>query len=409
MSAGFLLYAIGSAVAALSQTPTQLMAFRILQAIGNALMMSNSFAIATALFPTEERGKAMGISGGLISALGFTLGPSLGGLLIHSFGWRSVFYVPAALGIVGFIAAQFLLQEQRMKIRLKRVKEPFDFLGMGIFIIGLTSLFIGLTTGQKGAWTSPLVISELTIAIISMFLFLWWESFTRYPMLDLKLFRIRTFTTGNSARLAVFMAGSTYNLVMPFYLQLGLRMSPLAAGLLMTPNAIATAIVSPISGWLSDKIGARFISSLGLAFSSIAFFLLSTLSTGATPSEVLRGVIFLGVGLGLFQTPNNSSVMGSVPPERLGVASAFLSLIRSLGNSFGITIATTIIVGSLIAITGQTSLQGLRDAGQANQNPALLSAFLQGYKYTNITAGIICIFGIVTSLSRGPKEDKKKD
>lgn len=407
MSAGFLLYSIGAAVAGLSQNPTQLIAFRILQAIGNALMMSNSFAIATALFPAEERGKALGIAGGLVASLGLSMGPSLGGLLINSFGWRAIFLVPASVGIIGFFAVQFLLQEHRLTIKLIKVKEPFDFLGMGIFIVALSFLFMGLTTGQKGVWNSPLVIGELTIAIISALFFLWWESFTKYPMLDLKLFRIRSFSSGNGARLAIFMANTMNNLVMPFYLQLGLGLSPLTAGLIMTPGAFTTAIVSPVSGWLSDKIGARFISSLGLAVSSLAFFMLSRLSAGAASQEVIRGIILLGIGLGLFQTPNNSSVMGSVPPERLGVASAFLSLVRSLGQSLGITIATTIIVSSLMAITGQTSLQGLTEAGQANQNPALLAAFLRGYQYTYIVAGLICIFGIVTSISRGPGEGEK--
>ncbi len=408
MSAGFLLYATSSAVASLAQNPTQLITFRILQATGNALMMSNSFAITTALFPGNERGKAMGISGGLVSAVGLSLGPSMGGLLIHAFGWRSVFYVPAIIGGVGFIAAQFLIQEHRMTIRVKKTKEPFDFLGMGIFVLALSSLFVGLTTGQKGLWNSPLVIAELTIAVMSVSLFIWWESFTRYPMLDLKLFSIRTFTGGNWSRLSVFIANSVNNLIMPFYLQLGLGLSPLAAGLLMTPNAMASAVVSPISGWLSDKIGARIISSLGLAVTSAALFMLSSLSAGATSAEVVRGILLFGVGHGLFQTPNNSSVMGSVPPERLGVASAFLSLVRSLGQSFGIAIATTIIISSLIAVTGQTSLQGLREAGQAGQNPALLSAFLRGYRFSYIAAGLICAFAIVASLSRGPRESKKE-
>lgn len=407
MSAGFLIYSLGSAVAGLSQSPAQLLAFRILQAVGNALMMSNSFAVTTALFPSEERGKAMGISGGLISAFGFTIGPSLGGLLIYSFGWRSVFLVPAFVGMVGFVAVQLILQEHRMALRLKKVKEPFDFLGMGIFVLALISLFTGLTTGQKGLWRTPLVIGELAVAVMSTGVFLWWQHYTKYPMLDMKLFRIRTFTSGNGARLSTFIAMSVYNLLMPFYLQLGLGLSPLSAGLIMTPNAITTAIVSPVAGWLSDKIGSRIISSIGLAVSSVSMFMLSALSSGSTHGEVIRAVILLGIGLGLFQTPNNSSVMGAVPPQRLGVASAFLSLIRSLGQAFGIAITTTIIASSLIAITGQTSLQGLREASQSNPNPAILSAFLQGYRYSNITAAVICIFGIVTSISRGPAEERK--
>lgn len=408
LSLGFLIYSFGSVMAGLSQSPAQLLAFRFIQSIGGAMMASNSFAIVVALFPVEERGRAMGIVGGTIAAVGFTLGPTLGGILVQTLGWRSVFYVSAPVAIIGFLLTQFILHEHRMVIPLKRSTDPFDILGTIFFSSGLSMFLFGVTTLQKRGWSSPLVLGELSVALVLLGIFVWREYHTRYPMLDLTLFRIRSFTTGNSARLASFMTMSMNNLLMPFYLQMVLGLSPASAGLVMIVNAIAQMIISPISGWLSDKISIRFLSSLGLAVNCFAFLSLSGLTAQSSYLDVIQKTVFLGIGIGLFQTPNNNSVMSSVPPNRLGVASAFLATIRSLGQSFGVTLATSIVTASLIGISGQSSLSGLKEAGRMAGDSNLVKAFIQGFRYCYWTAGGLCFLGIVLSWTRGTGENPDK-
>ena len=403
ISAGFLLYSVSSVIAGFSQSPRQLIFIRALQAVGSALMMANTFALTTSLFPAEERGRAMGISGGLVSALGFTLGPVLGGFITHIFGWRFIFYVTSLLGLIGFAAARFILIEEEKTIPSDpKERGPFDFTGTASFALGLSLFLLALTTGQKGLWNSFVIQGEFLIAFSSLGFFIWWEAHTRYPLLDLKLFRIVPFTAGNVARLFSFIAFSMNELMMPFFLQLGLALDPLRAGFLMTPTALALAVLSPFTGWLSDRIGARLLVSAGLAIKGVAFVLLSFLGLSATPFDVVLRLGLLGIGLGVFQTPNNNSLMGSIPVNRLGVASSFISIVRSVGRSVGTALATAIVSGSLLTVTGQTSLQNLRTPAVLEGDSVLMSAFMQGYRYTFMTAGIFCLAGVLASLMREP-------
>ena len=406
-SAGFLLYSFSSFIAGSSQGPGQLIFFRALQAVGSALMMANTFALVTSLFPVEERGRAMGISGGMVSAFGFTVGPILGGFLTYTLGWRAIFYITSFLGIVGFLATRFLLVEEEKGGSTPQKKESFDFIGSVAFALGLTSFLLALTTGQKGLWNSTLVRGELLAALLLLGLFVGWEAYTPFPLLDLKLFRIRLFAAGNVARLASFVSISMNNLIMPFYLQLALALDPLKAGFLMTPTALALAVLSPVSGWLSERVDARLLSSAGLTIKGIAFMILSSLELGATPFDIITRLALLGVGLGLFQTPNNNSLMSSIPQDRLGVGSSFLSIVRSFGQSVGVALTTTIVSARLLAVTGQTSLTSLASAAGAEATALSLSAFMQGYRYTYITAGVLCFAGAVASMMRGERKGKQ--
>jgi EmrB/QacA subfamily drug resistance transporter len=163
---GFVLFSLGSGLCALSQNPAQLIFFRAFQAVGAAMLMSNSFAIITAVFPPEKRGRALGIMGAVVAS-GFTIGPSLGGLLVTAFGWRSIFYVNVPVGLGGIIMATYILNEQLISPTLGQ-KKSFDFLGAALIVIGLSALVLGLTTGQTGRWGTPLVIFELALAAFTL-------------------------------------------------------------------------------------------------------------------------------------------------------------------------------------------------------------------------------------------------
>jgi EmrB/QacA subfamily drug resistance transporter len=404
LSAGFLLYTATSLLAGFSQSMGQVIFFRGLQAAGSALMMANTFALVTALFSPAERGRAMGLSGGMISALGFVVGPALGGLITYTLGWRSVFYVSSGLGVIGFAAARLILFDDRNPVHAK--KEPFDFIGTATFALALTMLLLALTAGQKGSWHAPLVRAGFAAAALSLGVFLWWEARTRYPLLDLALFRIRLFTAGNIARLSSFVSVSMNQLLMPFFLQLGLGLDTLRAGLLMATASIGLGILSPVTGYLSDRMGARMLSCVGLAIMAAAFFSLQLLDLGSSAVDIAWRLGLVGVGLGLFQTPNNNALMSSIPPQRLGVGSSFLSIVRSVGLSLGVATASAIVSARLIAATGQTSLDALRSAGPAEKSGPLVSAFLQGYRYACWTAVVVCLVGVAASSVRGRRGDE---
>jgi EmrB/QacA subfamily drug resistance transporter len=402
LSAGFLIYTTTSLMAGFSQSIGQLICFRGLQAAGSALMMANTFALATALFSPAERGRAMGISGGMISAMGFVVGPALGGLITYTLGWRSVFYVSFCLGIVGLLGSRFILRDEKAAARDRKTSEPFDFVGTATFALALTTLLLALTAGQKGLWHTPLVRSEFALAALSLAIFLRWESRARHPLLDLALFRIPLFAAGNVARLTSFVSVSMNQLLMPFFLQLGLGLDTLRAGLLMATASVGLGVLSPFTGWLSDRIGARLLSSAGLALMGIAFWSLAYLDLAASRTEIALRLGLLGIGLGLFQTPNNNSLMSSIPLDRLGVGSSFLSIVRSLGLSVGVATASAIMSARLVAVTGQTSLDALRSASAAREGSPLLYAFMQGYRYACLTAVVLCAIGALAAMTRTP-------
>jgi EmrB/QacA subfamily drug resistance transporter len=398
-STGFVLYGTSALVAGWSQSAEQLILFRGFQAAGSALIMANNFALVTALFPPEERGRAMGISGGTVSALGYTLGPVLGGLLTHAFGWRSNLYVSAVLAFVGLSAARYLLPRESFKASSVR-KEPFDFSGAITFSLSISLFLLALATIQKGTWRSPLVGIEFLGGIAVLGFFVWLERRVRFPLLDLTLFQIPAFTLGNTARWISFVTMSINVLLMPFFLQLGMRLDPLHAGILVVPTPLAMALLAPLTGWMSERFIPERLCSLGLIINAVAFLGLSLLSAETSSLTVVWWLSVLGFGMGLFQTPNNNLLMSSLPRQRLGVGSSFLAIVRSLGNSVGAALAATIVSAQLLAVTGRTSLQNL-DANLGTEGgAAVFAAFLQGFHYTYLAAAVLCLLGAALSAVR---------
>jgi MFS transporter, DHA2 family, multidrug resistance protein len=178
-------------------------------------------------------------------------------------------------------------------------------------------------------------------------------------------------------------------------------LDPLHAGMLIAPTPLALAILSPLSGWLSERLTARLLCAAGLIVMGIGFGYLAFLQLGASSFDIVFRLALVGIGLGIFQTPNNNSLMSSIPRERLGVGSSFLSIIRSLGNSAGAALSTAIVSAQLLAGTGQTSLNELRGAAGIESSSPTVSAFLQGFRYTFLTAAMLSFAGaLISSLAR---------
>ena len=393
--AGFVLYGVSSVAAGSAQNTAQLLIFRALQAAGSALIMANNFALVTALFPPEERGRAMGIAGGSISAIGYTLGPVIGGLLTHSLGWRSNFFVSAALAFVGCGAARLLLPPESFHGSTAK-REPFDLTGALSFACSISLLLFGLATAQKAGWQSLLVSIPVIGGLAMLAFFIRWEKRASFPLLDLALFRIPAFALGNIARWISFIAMSVSILLMPFFLQIVMGLDPLHAGFLVAPTPFAMALLAPLTGWMSERFIPERLCAVGLSITGAAFILLSFLSPSSTSLEIILYLALVGVGMGLFQTPNNNLLMTAVPRHRLGVGSAFLSIVRSVGYSTGATLAAT-IVGAQLAASGQTSLQIFVSQLAAGGGAIELAAFLWGFQLAFLLAAVFCFAGAAIS------------
>jgi EmrB/QacA subfamily drug resistance transporter len=401
---GFILYSLSSFAAGLSQGASQLLLCRALQAAGSALIMANNFALVTALFPPAERGRAMGIAGGTISALGYSLGPVLGGVLTHAFGWRSNFYLSGTLALAGFAAARALLPPESFRGSHER-REPFDFVGAISFALGVTALLSSLAFAQKGLWQDIRVVLTALGGAVVLGFFIAWERHAKFPLLDLSIFRIPAFTLGNTARWFSFITMSVSNLLMPFFLQLAMGLDPLRTGILVAPTSVAMALLAPLTGWMSEKFAPERLCALGLAVNGVALVFLSWLEPGSKAIEVVFGLSLMGVGMGIFQTPNNNLLMSSVPRHRLGVGSSVLSIVRSLGYSIGATLATIIVSYFLLSSTGATSLQSLAIGSGSGFDSLVGGAFLQGYRYAFLTAAGVAFAGALISLWPARRDD----
>jgi MFS family permease len=257
---------------------------------------------------------------------------------------------------------------------------------------------------QKGAWLDPSVVLTSLGGIVALLFFIRWETRVSYPLLDLRIFHIPAFTLGNTARLLSFIIMSISNLLMPFFLQLAIGLDPLHAGFLIAPMPLAMALLAPLTGWMSERFAPERLGALGLLLNGMTFIFLAFLGADATSVQVILGLALLGVGMGLFQTPNNNLLMSTVPRHRLGVGSSVLSIVRSVGYSVGAALAAAIVTAQLTAATGQTSLQFLNDKTNIGVGSVGLEAFLRGFRFACLTAALLCFLGAAISAVRASRE-----
>lgn len=328
--AGFVIFTVGSVLCGLSPTVYWLIGFRVLQAVGAAMLMALGLAIVTEAFPPSERGKALGISGSMVS-IGIVVGPVLGGLLIGALSWHWIFFVNLPIGIVG----------TWMVVRFVPALNPpggqrFDLPGALALLISLLALMMALTLGQRMGFSDPRILALFAAWLVALAAFVAIELRSQQPMIDLTLFRNRLFDINLITGFIVFVCMSGTIVLMPFYLENVLGYDPRSVGLLLAIVPIAVGIAAPLSGALSDRLGTRPITVIGLATLVAGFYAISTLSTQTTAVGYVLRFLPIGIGIGIFQSPNNSAVMGAVPRTRLGVASGLLSVTRTLGQSTGI-------------------------------------------------------------------------
>ena len=369
-AAGVVVFTIGSGLCGLAPTVYWLIASRVLQAVGASAIMALGTAILTEAFPSSERGKALGI-GGTIVSIGIVAGPVLGGLIINALSWHWIFFVNLPVGVVGFFMVLRFVPDIRPAGR-----QPFDFLGAGALCISLLALLLGLTLGQSIGFgdVRPLALFVAFLSFLAAFVFI--ESNSTHPMLELKLFRNHLFSVNLITGFISFISIGGTAILIPFYLQNVLGYDPEGVGLLMGIVPVAMGVTAPIAGRLSDHFGPRPIIVIGLLVMGIGYYAASTMTSDTTaPGFVLR-FLPIGIGLGVFNAPNNSAIMGSVPRTRLGIASGLLAITRTMGQTVGIAVLGALWAARVVYYAGGTLDGEVTNALATTQVAALSDTYL---------------------------------
>jgi len=331
-AAGFVVFTLGSVLCGMAPSVYWLIGFRVLQAVGAAMMMALGTAIVTEAFPPTERGRALGIMGSIVS-IGIVIGPVLGGILISGFSWRWIFFVNLPIGILG------MLMVARFVPDLKPAGgQRFDYLGAFTLFASLMAFLMALTLGQQMGFAETLVLSLFAIWLVFLAIFIVVEWKSSQPMIDLSLFKNRLFSTNLITGFVTFVCIAGTIILMPFYLENTLGYDPRAVGFLLAIIPISMGVTAPIAGSLSDRVGTRPITVAGLLVLVVGYYAVSTLSLQTTALGFTVRFLPIGVGMGIFQSPNNSAIMGSAPRARLGVASGLLAITRTLGQTTGIAV-----------------------------------------------------------------------
>ena len=308
----------------------------------------------------------------------------MGGFLIDWMGWQSIFYINIPVGLLGTVYAWKTLKPDQI-----HGGQKFDILGAILMFLSLISLVLAITRGQALGWDSPEIIGLSILFAVFLAGFVFVEKRADQPMLELSLFRNRPFSASNASGFLSFIAMFAVILLMPFYMEEILEYSPKHVGMAFIAVPLVMALVAPVSGWISDRTNSFLLSSLGMAVTCMALLLLGNLDQDATFFDIVVRMGMIGLGMGLFQSPNNSIVMGSVPKNRLGIAAGMLGMVRNLGMVTG------------IAISGAVFTSGLH----SNQAAGLIyeAAFLGGFHDAFMVAAVICSVGVITSLMRGKR------
>ena len=370
---GFVVFILGSALCALAPTLGSLDAFRVFQAIGAAMLQANSVAIIYLAMPKQHLGRGIGLQGAA-QALGLALGPTVGGLLLAAGGWRLIFFVNVPAGILGTMAAWVFLPRSRDL----QVRSPYDWTGLALFVPTVVSALVAISFGGHWGWTSVPLIGLFVTAACCGALFIARERRVATPMLDLSLFHRAPFTIGIASGLLSFVVLFGTMLAVPFFLERGRGSNASHAGLVLTVLPLALGCVAPIAGKLGERTGGRPLTVSGMALCSVVLGLLGTSrpSGWLLPAELC----LVGVGLGLFISPNNTVIMSTSPRSQAGVASGVLNMTRGLGTTLGL--ALTGLVLGVAAVHQSPRLaadHGFEEAALLLSSVALIAAILSAF------------------------------
>ncbi|MCL6637141.1 MAG: MFS transporter [Alicyclobacillus sp.] len=377
---GFVVFILGSMLCGLSGSLPVLIAARVVQAVGAAMLQANSVALITAATPVQHRGKAIGLQASA-QGIGLSLGPTLGGALLNWWGWRWIFFINLPVGLLGTLLGLLFLPSEPRRAR----RERFDLAGALTLSPALVALIYFLNMGPQEGWASVSVLVSYGVFGLAGAVFWWVEKRSPQPLVELRLLRISAVALGSVTGILSFTVMYAVLLLTPFYLDNVQHMDSLRAGLYMTIVPLGMTLLTPVSGALADRFGSRLPTVLGMVAACTGAVLLAALGLRLQVVVLAAGLFLVGMGIGVFTPPNNSSVMGSVPTHRLGVTGGLLNLSRTLGMGLGVTI-------------GGLCYQLLLDVqGYVNEKTAPVRAMVHAFHGAFLV--MACVAGLTALLS----------
>lgn len=385
--AGWAVFTLGLVGASVAQTLPQLVLTRIVQAIGGSLTMANGNALVTSAFPDSERGRALGTNGAVVGA-GLMSGPLLGGVILDALDWQAIFYLRAPAGLFALAAGWLVIHEKQEPLAMQR---RLDIPGAVLLFFALAASLLALNRGQPWGWHSPIILGLFIVGGASLVGFLAVERRVASPVVSLALFRVRAYGIGVLSLALNFAGQATTTFLMPFYLINVRGYSTFHAGVIITTVPAMMLLLSPLSGYISDRFAFRHQATAGLALVALGLFLLSTIGAGTPDALVVARLLVVGIGTASFMSPNSSEIMGSVSRAMLGTASASVATARNIGNATGLAVASTVVVVVAHHVSG---------AETSSLKTMPPTALLDGIRAAFLVAGGISSTAIVASLFR---------
>ena len=371
---GIVIFTLASLWCGLSDTSEMLIAARIVQGAGAALMNPATLSIISATFPPKQRGAAIGIWAG-VSALALAIGPLVGGLLTEHLSWHWIFFINVPVGVVAIAASFLLITESK-----DETHESLDLPGLGTSALGLFALTYGLIEANAYGWTSARIVGSFVIAVVALVSFVLIERRRRFPMLDLTLFRSGTYTGANVSMLLVALSMFGVFFFVSLYMQNVLGYSAVQAGAAFLPMTVLIILIAPIAGKASDRFGSRWLMTIGMVLLGVQLLYFSQLSTTSDFWNLLPGFILGGFGMAMAMTPTAAAATRAVPVHKSGVGSAVLNAMRQVGGSVGIA-----LMGAIVA-------------DQASGRPGV-EGFMAGFERALIVAAVIAFLGSIVAFA----------
>lgn len=374
---GVIVFTVGSVLSAVSVSGPMLLISRAVQGIGGAARFSTAIAILTSAYPGAERGRVLGINTASVY-LGLSLGPVLGGLITENIGWKSIFTICSGLSLLVLIATLWKLKGDQVE----RSNEKFDLTGSIVYAFALVLVMYGvsLLPSENSIWL-------IAGGVITGVLFLWWETKSKSPMLDLRMFRQnRAFTFSNLAALVNYSGTWSVSFLLSLYLQYARGLDPETAGLILISSPAVQAIFSPLAGRLSDRIEPRLLASAGMVITGVGIGMLGFITASTSDVYIIMCLVLLGFGFALFSSPNTNAVMGSADRQFYGIASATLATMRQMGMMVSMGIVW-IVFGLII--------------GRVEITPEYYPALIKSVRLAFLVSAALCFGAIFFSMARG--------
>ena len=405
---GLAIFVAGSLLAGLAVNLPWLISAKVLQGFGSAMIQGNGMATVISSFSGAERGKALGTHMSVVGS-GAIAGPAIGGLLVASFGWPSVFFVNVPIGVLTIVITWLVLTPERESADSPSTGPSaslrtgsggagrFDWPGAALSAMALLVFLLVVSNGHRMGWSSPPVLLGAAATAALLAGFVWWELRTPSPMLELRLFKRKLVAIGAAAAWLSFMGMSSSRFMMPFYLQRVLEISPRDVGLLLIPPALCMVLLGPVSGRLSDRFGWRALTVSGLALSMGASIAIAVNLTESSPVVfIVLMLMAQSAGMALFNSPNQSSLLSAVERNQYGVVAALTQLIRNSANVTSIAVATTVVVVTMGTYGVEPSLDAV--------SPAVADAFVAGLRWAFILMAAMLLTGVALAVIRGERQ-----